>query len=321
MADVPTRSLTPTAEASFLAYLHYLEDLAGVIAGGYGRGIEGVRQTMALHPPVRALATRAASPAELAAVNTHGVTAWQRLAAVDNAVAAGDRQANAVIPLLADDAVVAAGRGLAVALQASDADSRDDVLRLLSDAAADELFPYPWSALCHGCPQLGATVYGGGLLPGDAVSVFHAPRADTSDARVAMLLRTTRQRIIEREFARARQTDVRPGRTRRNLTHEHKELIAEQVPPTTVFDVFERVRRRVEEDDGLAFVEAPFDDAEALRLGEALAFVTDATVAVVEAVTAQLVGHDVYADLLASHVRRTPGSTAAQRRLSATKRA
>ena len=320
MVDVPTRSLTPTAEASFLAYLHYLEDLAGVIAGGYGRGIEGVQQTMALHPPVRALTPRTTSPVELAELNAHSVAAWQRLAAVDNAVEAGDRQANAVIPLLADEAVVAAGRALSVALQATDVESRDDVLALLGDAAADELFPYPWSALCHGCPQLGATVYGGGLLPGDAVSVFHAPRADTSDARVAMLLRTTRQRIIEREFARARRTDIRPGRTRRNLTAEHKERIAEQVPPTTVFDVFERVRRRVEEDDGVAFVEAPFDDVEALRLGEALAFVTDTTVAVVEAVTARIVGEDVYRDLLGSHVRRTPGSTAAQRRLSATKR-
>lgn len=317
---MPTRSLTPTAEASFLAYLHYLEDLAGVIAGGYGTGIEGVHQTMALHPPVRALAPRELAAAELAAVNEHSQTAWQRLAAVDNAVTTGSRQANAVIPLLAAEAVVAAGRALAVALDAPDVEDDRDVLGLLADAAADELFPYPWSALCDGCPQLGATAYGGGLLPGDSVSVFHAPRADTSDARVAMLLRTTRQRMIEREFALARRTDVRPGRSRRNLTREHKEIIAAQVPPTTVFDVFDRVQRRVESDDGAAFVEAPFDAAEALRLGEALGFVTDTSVAVIEALTATLIGADVYADLVRSHVRRFPAGTAAQRRLSATNR-
>ena len=317
---MPTRSLTPTAEASFLAYLHYLEDLAGVIAGGYGTGIDGVHQTMALHPPVRALSRRDPAPAQLAAINAHSETAWQRLAAVDNAVAAGDRQANAVIPLLASEAVVAAGRGLAVALDVPDVEEERDVLGLLADAAAEELFPYPWSALCDGCPQLGATAYGGGLLPGDGVPVFHAPRADTSDARVAMLLRTTRQRTIEREFALARRTDVRPGRSRRNLTRETKEMIAAQVPPTTVFDVFDRVLRRVQEDDGEAFVDAPFDDAEALRLGEALAFVTDTSVAVVEALTAAVVGPDVYADLVRSHVRRYPDSTAGQRRLSATNR-
>lgn len=317
---MPTRLLTPTAEASFLAYLHYVEDLAGVIAGAYGTGVEGVRETMALHPPVRALVGRTPTPAQLRDINAHSADAWQRLAVIDNAVAAGDRQANAVIPLLADEAVVAAGRAVAVALQASDVETREDVLGLLADAAADELFPYPWSALCAGCPQLGATVYGGGLLPGDAVSVFQAPRADTSDARVAMLLRTTRQRILEREFAIARRTDVRPGRSRRNLSHERKEHIAARVPPTTVFDVFDRVRRRVEADDGTAFVDAPFDDAEALRLGEALAFVTDASVAAVEALTATIVGEEVYAELLRSHLRRLPGARAVQRRLSSTNR-
>jgi hypothetical protein len=225
---MPPRLLTPAAEASFVAYVHYLEDLAGVIAGAYGRGIDGVHQTMALHPPVRALAPRTLSAAEVAALNAHAQQVWQRLTAIDNAV--------------------------------------------------------------------------------------------TSDARVAMLLRTTRQRIIEREFALARRTDVRPGRTRRNLTREHKELIAARVPPTTVFDVFDRLRRRVQTDDGEAFVDAPFDEVEALRLGEALAFVADASVAVVEALTAQVVGAELSTDLLRSHLRRVPSSSAAQRRERATNR-
>lgn len=165
---MPTRSLTPAAEASFLAYLHYLEDLAGVIAGGYGTGIEGVHQTMALHPPVRALPSRAPGAARLAAVNDHSQTAWRRLAAVDNAIAFGDRQANAVIPLLAAEAVLAAGHALAAALDAPGVEDDRDVLGLLADAAADELFPYPWSALCDGCPQLGATAYGAGCCPATA---------------------------------------------------------------------------------------------------------------------------------------------------------
>lgn len=97
-------------------------------------------------------------------------------------------------------------------------------------------------------------------------------------------------------------------------------MLAAQVPPTTVFDVFDRVLRRVQSDDAAAFVEAPVDAAEALRLGEALAFVTDTSVAVIEALTATLIGVEVYTDLVRSHVRRFPASTSAQRRLSVTNR-
>ena len=314
---VPLRILTPAAEASFVAYAHYLEDLAGVISGAFGHDSGGVYAAMRLHPPARALPPRMLDAAEMRDLHDALRRAWTALAAVHNAVEVADRQANAVIPDLAFTAVTASGQGLGLALGDPDvAGTAEDALALLADAAAEEIFPYPWSAVCLGCPQLGTTVYGGGVLPGEAVSVFHTPHAGTSDARVAMLLRTTRQRVVEREFARLRQTDVRPGRSRRNLSREHKEAVAAALAPTTLFDVFDRIRLRVAEDDGAAFVDAPFDDVEALRLSAALALVADASVAVIEAAIASVIGWETLAELVDSQARRAPAAPIRQRSIA-----
>jgi hypothetical protein len=315
---VPTRPLLAASETSFLAYLHYLEDIAGVIGGRYGDGVAGVYQTMQLHPPVLALAQVAPEPAALAALQLELAGAWDALAIVDNAVAPAvyDPQANAVVPSAGVRAVVAAARALAVALGTDRPDNDAEALGLLGDLAEEELLPYPWSAFCSGCPQTGSYHWGDSVLPGETVSVFQRPSAETSDARLAMLLRTTRQRALEEQFAVHRQTDVRPGRTRRNLSADHKEDIARSTPPTTVFDVLERVRRRADADDGAAFVEGAFDDEEARSFAVALAAVADGSVAVVEAVIAAVVGWDVFTDLVSSYVRRHPaGASAARRRL------
>lgn len=315
---MPIVYVSTTAETSFLAYLHYLEDIANVIGGLYGRGVAGVFDSMRLHPPVRALAPREQSAGQLRCVYEHLGVAWTKLAAIDNAVEPDsfDRQANAVVPTLAVEAAAAAAAALAEALQTDGPADVGDALAFLGDFATEELLPYPWSAFCVGCPQTGSALWGGSVLPGDPVSVFQRPTAQTSDARLAMLLRTTRQRVLEQRFALERQTDVKPGRLRRNLTLEHKEAIATTTPPTTVFDVLERVRSRVDADDGEAFVEAPFDEEEALRFAAALVAVADASVAAIEGVVATLIGWDVFGDLARSHERRT-GHLAASRRAAA----
>lgn len=321
MGGVPTRFLISVSETSFLAYLHYLEDIAGVIGGRYGAGVEGIYQSLRLHPPVLDLATRVAGPADLRLVAEELASAWSALAVVDNAVdpEVYDRQANAVLPGAGVRAAVAVARGLALTL-GDEPPGGDEALGYLGDLVAEELLPYPWSAFCIGCPQLGSAAWGGSVLPGDAVSVFQQPHPETSDARFAMLLRTTRQRVLEQVFRAERQTDVKPGRSRRNLSAEHKELIAAEIPPTTVFDVLDRVRQRAEADDGLAFVEGAYDEEEARRFGIALAVVIDASVAAVEGVVASIVGWDVFADLAASHGRRFPlRASASQRRANASR--
>jgi hypothetical protein len=316
---VPLRLLSAAAETSFVAYLHYLEDIAGVIGGLYGRGVAGVYQSMQLHPPLRALPPRAVPPQDLGRLAGHLAAAWTALSAIDNAIEPEtfDRQANAVVPMLAVQALTSATRALAAALGTDEPQDTEQALAFLGDFVTEEILPYPWSAFCVGCPQTGSTLWGGSVLPGETVSVFQLPSAGTSDARLAMLLRTTRQRVLERAFAVERRTDVRPGRSRRNLTLDHKEAIAAATPPTTVFDVIERVRQRVDADDGEAFVQAPFDDEEALRFAAAAAAVADASMAAVESVVATVVGGEVFADLAASHRRRHATATAADRRAAA----
>lgn len=313
---MPIRPLLAAAETSFLAYLHYLEDVAGVLAGRYGTGVEGVYQTMVLHPPVRALVAWDASPSALGGVAGDLASAWDALAIVDNAVRpeSYDRQANAVVPEAAARAVVAAARALAAALDQRRPQTDAEALGFLGDLVEDELLPYPWSAFCLGCPQLGSAEWGGSVLPGDPVAVFTRPDPSTSDARLAMLLRTTRQRVLEEQFAAHRRTDIRPGRTRRNLTAGAKEDIARATPPTTVFDVIERVRRRAEADDGAAFVEGAYDEDEARQFAVALAAVADASVAAIEGVTAARLGWDVFFDVARSHARRHPATASAARR-------
>lgn len=314
---MPISFVRYAAETSFIAYAHYLDDIARVIAGQFGRGIEGIYISMGMHPPVLALPARMPPAADLQRIYAALDDAWNQLALVDNAVDQSnfDRQANAVVPGLALHAIAAAVRALAGALEAGEPVAAEDALTFLGDLATEELFPYPWSAYCIGCPQLGTAEWGGSVLPGDPVSVFAAPDPKTSDARLAMLLRTTRQRSVERVFAIARQTDVRPGRSRRNLTAEHKEALAAAVPPTTVFDVVDRVARRVDDDDGEAFVIGPYDDDEALEFATTLAEVADASVAAVEAVVAAVVGWDVFGDLVAASARRS-ASPATVRRLA-----
>lgn len=299
------------AETSFLAYLHYLEDIASVVSGRYGNSIAGVYVSLQLHPPVRELAGRSAE--NLSGVQTGLEAAWAQLAIVDNAVAPDvfDRQSNAVLPGAGVRAITGAAAALAAALGDEPLANDEEALAYLGDLATEELLPYPWSAYCTGCPQLGSADWGGGVLPGDPVSVFSQPSADTADARLAMLLRTTRQRALELIFSIERQTDVRPGRCRRNLTVEHKEAIALTAPPTTLFDVVDRVRRRSEADDGRSFVEGAFDEEEARQFGAALVRVVDTSVAAVEGVVATIIGWELFAELAASHIRRHPSASSA----------
>ena len=315
---MPISFVRYAAETSFVAYSHYLADIADVVGGQFGRGVEGIYVSMRMHPPVLGLPARVLPAGTMQRVYAALEQTWIQLALIDNAVEESnyDRQANAVVPAMAVGAVASAARALAVALDAGEPVDAEDALTFLGDLATEELFPYPWSAYCIGCPQLGTAEWGGSVLPGDPVSVFSTPNPETSDARLAMLLRTTRQRVLERVFAVERQTDVRPGRSRRNLTAEHKEAIAESVAPTTVFDVLDRIARRVETDDGQAFIIGPFDDDEALEFASTVAEVADASVAAIEAVVAATIGWDVFADLVAASARRT-SAPATTRRLAA----
>lgn len=80
------------------------------------------------------------------------------------------------------------------------------------------------------------------------------PDPDSAVDRLAMFLRTTRSKELERRFSEDRRKHVSPGRQRRNLSVDDKEAIAARLAPTTVFDLFWRLRTKANYDDADTFV-------------------------------------------------------------------
>ena len=146
----------------------------------------------------------------------------------------------------------------------------------------------------------------GGLVPsGDSVHVLSSPDPWTSDDRLAMFLRTTRRKELDRRFAQERQRKVKPGRTRRNLSTADKERFAKSMAPTTLFDVLWRVRKKANYEDADTFVLGAGDELEARRLAQALVILTDGTIAALEALAAAYVGPRLLADISQAYAVRT----------------
>jgi hypothetical protein len=298
-------------QASFVTYLHYLEDLAGIIGGRFGVAESLVHGIYESFPP----ATSRPVPAEqVRRLNDHLGTAWLGLLRLEQLTrpAVYDRQANAVVPRFAFEAVVAGVRALAAAEGVDLADDHGDALDYAGGRISEGVLPFPWSSRCAGCPQAGTDRLED-VVPGE-VHLFTRPDPSTSQARLALLLRTTRTRALERSFAEARQRDVRPGRTRRNLSWSEKEQIAAATAPTTLLDVFARLHERAAADAGDVFADGPADEVEAFRFAEALRLLTDATVAALEAATASSCSWELMGDLVASQLRRTGGDSPTLRR-------
>jgi hypothetical protein len=266
MPRIPVRA----QEASFVAYLHYLEDLVGVIGGHYGLAgslVLGLYQAAGGRPQDQSWAG-----GELAGVQAELAGAWRNVVRLEQLTARGmyDRQVNGVAPRLAFSAVTNAVRALAAAEGERLSDDPGDALDYAGGRISEGLLPHPWSAHCTGCPQLGTGAFDGVAAAPEGLNLFAGPDPSTSGGRLAMLLRTTRERALEVEFAAARLRDVRPGRTRRNLRMEEKLRLAASTAPTTLLDVFWRVHERTLRDDGECFVEAPPDETEAFRFAEAV---------------------------------------------------
>lgn len=111
-------------------------------------------------------------------------------------------------------------------------------------------------------------------------------------------------------FSDERQRRKHPGRSRRNLSRSDKDVIAARLPPTTVFDIFWRLRKKANYGDADVFVLGASGEADARRLAESLMIVTDATVASVEVLIAAYAGTDVIAEHAARYHAKKWTSTA-----------
>jgi hypothetical protein len=298
MVILSIRFPDPEFAEAFRAYLNYFEDLAGSIGGEYGTGgtlVEGVHDGVLAHPPVTRIRRKPLSTTERDAIDKALRKAWastQRVSAEVEDPGNFDEEANAWIPMQSYYGVYWAVIAYAIASGNQVPRDHRGALNFAARQVIRGLFPYPWCASCSDGPDTADITYGGFPVAIAPVHVLSRPDPWTTEDRLAMFLRTTRQRELERRFAEERRKRCAPGRSRRNLPKAEKSRLAAAMGPTTMFDILWRLRKKANYDDADVFVLGAASELDARRLGAGLALVTDATVAALEALIVAYVGAD-----------------------------
>lgn len=299
----------PAYERSFRAYSNYFEDLAALMYASYAwRGeslVEAVHDKTGVLSAVTRLQRRRLGQRDGQALDFHLRKAWSFLRRLYHELEEElfDEEANGWLPEQAYYAVHSAIIATAIASQQSVPQDHRAALSLAGDHAEDGRLPFPWSATCSGCPQTGTHRFRG--LPNtQQVHVLSRPAPDTATDRLAMLLRTTRQKELERRFAKQRgpRSD---GSRKRNICRAEKERIGSRTPATTIFDVLYRVRRKAHYEEPDLFILGASGEVDARRFAQGLVLVTDASVAALEALVAAYVGPAVVSDVASRYAART----------------
>ena len=300
----------PEFAETFRAYANYFEDMAEAIRRRYGteNPVPGVSAAVHALPAVTKIQRRSLSVREQYALEVALRKSWGTLRRLDREVSdeeAYDEEVNAWIPIQAYYATYHAILAAAVASGQTTPSNHAAALNQAGALVARGVLPAPWDAFCTGCPQTGTVQFKYLNPTSDGVHVLSSPSTGSSDNRLAMFLRTTREKELDQRFSQERTRNLAPGRTRRNLSREHKEKIADTMAPTTAFDLFWRIRKKANYEDADAFVLGATSEQEARKFGESLVRVVDATVSVLEVLMGAYVGRAVMADLVHSYVRRT----------------
>ncbi len=305
----------PEYAEAFSAYRNYFEDLAGWIGGNYGWAgtlTEGVHDAVLLHQAAAKVNRRPIGEGRLSDLDKALRHAWGDLRRAYREIEEEDfdEEANAWLPAQIYYSAFHAARAYGFASGQWVSNNHQGVLNMVGRTVKRGLLPYPWSVSCSGCPQTGTVSFDGfGHI--DDVHVLSRPDPATSGFRLAMFLRTTRDKELKRRFIEERTKKVAPGRSRRNLSLAEKERIAGKLPPTTLFDIFWRLRKKANYDDADTFVLGAAGSSDARRLGHALVIVADATVAALEALIALHIGPEPIAELASAYavkVRADPES-------------
>lgn len=318
MPIIPLTSSDSEYSEAFRAYRNYLEDLAGIIGGTYGVAgsmVEGVHDSVFQNPPVRRIRRKSPDSDRAAALEKSLRKAWSNVHRMAGEIAGPiefDAEANAWLPAQAYYAVYHALLAFAAASGQPTPRDHRGALNIAGRQASSGVMPFPWSACCVGGPDKSAISYSGFTGPISAVHVLTRPDPVSAQDRLAMLLRTTRQKELERRFAEERSRKLSKGRSRRNLPRARKAEMAASLGPTSIFDVLWRLRKKAHYEDADVFVLGASHDLDARRLGVSLALVTDATVAVLEALIAAHVGSHRIWDMAERYrlTRQAPANSA-----------
>lgn len=310
----------PDYAETFRAYSNYVVDLASVIGGHFGWGAsiaEGVVDGVSLHLTGSGIQRRSLAPPQLRLLELAPRKSWgdlRRLRREVDDIDGFDEESNAWLPVQAYYAVYNSVVAYSIA-SGQIAKNHRAALAIASRSVTRGLLPYPWSMHCEGCPQTKSHSIKGGQTS-SAVHVLSSPGPSTSPDRLAMFLRTTREKELERRFADERNRNVAPQRSRRNISAQRKESFARSVPATTVFDLFWRLRRKANYDDADTFVLGAAGVADAQAFANSLALLADSSVAAMEALVIAYVGPKEYARMVTAYrdrVRARAGSPVAIR--------
>lgn len=281
-------------EKPFRAYSNYLEELAGVIGGQYGLEeslVLGIQSGMRAHLPLRRVQKRRLNRRGAGELERALQKSWSFVRRVGREVDEDeyDEEANAWLPEQAYYAVHHAMQAVVTATRGDAPREHRPVLNAISREVTGGRLVFPWSAYCEGCPQLD-TEWFTGLAATQDINVLRRPDPQIAEERIALLLKTTREKGLERRFDDARHKQVRPGHSRRNLSRAEKIKRGEKLSSTTLFGFFYRTRKKAHYEEPDVFVLGAAGPPDARRFGESMAIVTDATVAALECLVATYVG-------------------------------
>ena len=145
-------------------------------------------------------------------------------------------------------------------------------MRSASEHIVRPLFPSPFSAVLSGGykgnqylePEL-INIRDDRMYIGSGMNLAR-PTAETRDAHIAQCLDTTRRRLTREKLERERAKARKPGKKRGVLKKQQAIGIAQNVPPTTVFDYLYRTRIKSNYEDPTMYHESSDDAYELLQL-------------------------------------------------------
>lgn len=220
------RGADPDFAEAFTAYVNYLEDLAGSIGGRYGLSgplAAGVHTAVLAEPSVTRINRRTLDKRSAGELEKHLRKSWGQLRRAHREVDHSsdfDEEANALLPVMSHYSVYDAVVALTVASNQPVPRDHAGALKVIGKEVGRRLFPYPWNVSCSGCPQTGSHLFAGFEVDPLPVHVLGAPDPWSSEHRLAMWLRTTRAKELERRFDEQRRKKPDAGRSRRNVSRD-----------------------------------------------------------------------------------------------------
>lgn len=290
------------AEKVFTTYLHYLQQIGGIIGGHYGLDSAlptGLMRAIEQLPGISKLQRRTPTDEEGSQIRRHLRIAWTREMRLQ---LLADQPRELLPDLLAGaptDAYYAAYHAMLAFFSASNSPritNHAAALKTIGNIAYQRnIFPEPWSVTCVGFPDTKKPQFSG--LPSSAPSVSQvhnlaSPQPSEAWGSLCKALRTTRLRDLEEAKERWRQQNKK-----KKVPSAESKRLATKMSPTSLFDFMYRLRTRCDYRDVDAFLEGISSPTEAESFLNGLLTLVHGTLALLEGLIARHLKGDIYSQL------------------------